>query len=76
MGSSTLNALSSTQAQQLGINAKALKIWGNKNPELTQVFNHLEKSGEIMNRRRAIVRQMQIDNMMKSSQQPKGNKQS
>lgn len=60
------------EGRPFGLNAKALKVWGNKNPELAQAFNQLEKYVDTLNRRRAIVQQMQLDNIMKPFKQPKG----
>lgn len=64
-----MNAILRLAGRPFGLNAKALKVWGgNKNPELTKIASLFEKSGNILNRRRAIVRQMQISNLTK---QPK-----
>lgn len=47
------------------ISPRALQFWGNKNPELAEAVAMFARAGDLLNHRRAIVRQMQIDNITK-----------
>lgn len=49
----------------VAISPRALQVWGNKNPELAEAAAMFAKAGDLLNHRRAIVRQMQIDDINK-----------
>jgi hypothetical protein len=50
----------------VALSPRALRFWsGNKTPELSEAAAMFSKAGDLLNHRRAIVRQMQIDNITK-----------
>lgn len=63
-----MNTILRLAGRPFGLSARSLKVWGNKNPELTEAATLFEKAGDLLNHRRAIVRQMQIDNIKPQSQ--------
>lgn len=60
-----MDLLNRLSGRPFGLSARALKVWGNKNPELTEAASMFERAGDILNHRRAIVRQMQLDTITK-----------
>lgn len=56
----------------VAISPRALQFWGgNKSPELAEAAAMFAKAGDLLNRRRAIVRQMQIDNITQPKRKAK-----
>lgn len=54
----------------VALSPRALQFWsGSKSPELAEAAAMFSKAGDLLNHRRAIVRQMQIDNITKPKSQ-------
>jgi hypothetical protein len=58
------------QKQLVALSPRALRVWsGSKSPELAEAAAMFSKAGDLLSHRRAIVRQMQIDNITKPKSQ-------
>lgn len=60
-----MKAFAKLAGRPFGLTPLAWSTIGSKNPEMKKLTNWIKKSPEILNQRRAIVRRMQIANLLK-----------
>lgn len=60
-----MKALLKLEGRIFGLPLQSFKLLGETNPEAKELCNWMEGQEELLNRRRTIVRQMQVANAMK-----------
>lgn len=69
-----MNTLVKLEGRIFGMPAQLLISLFGDGPEAMRIGNMITNADEILNRRRIVVRQMQIASLIKCSKQSKGNK--